>query len=148
MVEATQQNAEREPAARDAGDIVDAIGDVVEDTVSSVGRVTKALVNGVADVTVSSIDAFTDVIGRSRGAARERSERQRSEGGERRTSAGRMAQDWADFITDTTEIVSDTMTRSARSVQRATDRFAKDSEKPAGAEGEREGATPRSPKKS
>jgi hypothetical protein len=153
MTEATHQSTERDQAdIPEREQVMDSVGDALTQSVNTFGRMTKAVVDGFTEVTVSSIGVFTDVAaGRSRGSARDRSEQQRAARGERRSSAGRMAQGWADLLTDTVEVVTDGMTRSARSVQRAADHFAGEAEKkstPGTSDAEKDSSTARSAKKS
>ena len=153
MTEATPQTMERDQAdTSERAQIMDSVGGALTQSVNTFGRMTKAVVDGLTEVTVSSIDVFTDVAaGRSRGSARDRSEQQRAARGERRSTADRMAQGWADLVTDTVEVITDGMTRSARSVRRAADYIAGEAEKkstPGAGDTEKDSSTARSAKKS
>jgi hypothetical protein len=146
MSEATHQTVERDQDdISERTETIDSVGDALTQSVNTFGRLTKAVVDGLTDVTVTSIDVFTDVAsGRTRGSHRDTSDR-------RRTSAGRAAQGWADFVSDSVDIITDGMSRSARSVQRAADRFAGESEKksrPSVVDAEKDSSAARNVKKS
>lgn len=150
MSEATHQTVERDlDDTPERTETMDSVGDALTQSVKTFGRLTKAVVDGLTDVTVTSIDVLTDAAsGRTHGSQKDTSDQHRAG---RRTSAGRMAQSWADLVTDTVDVITDGMSRSARTVQRAADRFAAESEKktkPGAVDADKDSSAARNVKKS
>jgi hypothetical protein len=114
MTEAGHRTRERNDADHPEGGMVDPLEGATRRTFRALGLLTRAMFDGFTNMTLSSVDAFAGIVGRLRDASGSRSDRDQGARRERRTTAGRLAQDWSDFMTQTTEIMTDSLTRAPR----------------------------------